>query len=169
MATTAKSPPSNIEFEMFIIGGLLLSGEMQPHAGEALSTVDRDALVATGLTAEDFHDPKARDAYLATIALPSPNLVSALVAAPKLKDYLHRCYAETPSPALCVPSAREVHRMAVSRQLIQVAGVIAQIGYEDALEPMEAIQKAELLLDSISKESKPPKAQKLKWGQVDEG
>ncbi len=148
-----KLPPHSNEFESWVIGGILQSGEARVHAGGKLSEVDWEVLASTGLTPNDFFNDQARACAHAIFTRlgdnQQPSLPQLLTDCPDQSDYIRNSYRNTPSPALVVPSARAVHRMAVSRQLIQAASAIARLGYEDNLDPAEATAKAELILACV--------------------
>ncbi len=144
-ATLERLPPSNVDAEQAVIGSLLL---------------DRDALVKVSawLSPDDFFRESHRFIFEAMLELYKKNQPGDIVT---VTDELERNerlqavggVAYIHSLATIVPTAihveyygRIVQRTSLKRRLIGVAGRIASIGYDDALEVEEAFNQSEELL-----------------------
>ena len=127
-----KLPPANREYESWVIGELVQSGDLRR---DTLSPTDAGLLAATGITREDFHDDRARatwDACARIVARgENPTLVTLRASLPEhLHPYLEECIRVAPGPGLAIAAARELHRLAYCRSLILAGGAIARIAYE---------------------------------------
>lgn len=144
-ATLERLPPSNVDAEQAVIGSLL---------------VDRDALnkINGWLQPDDFFRDSHRFIYQAMLELSQRSQPSDIVT---ITDELERRDQLSPvggvayihSLATVVPTAihveyygRIVQRTSLKRRLISVAGRIASIGYDDALEVEEAFNQSEQML-----------------------
>ncbi|HLG70262.1 MAG TPA: replicative DNA helicase [Chloroflexota bacterium] len=144
-AALERLPPSNVDAEQAVIGSLLL---------------DRDALVKVSawLQADDFFRESHRFVYQAMLDLYKKNEPCDIVT---VTDELERRgqlagvggVAYIHSLATVVPTAihveyygRIVQRTSLKRRLISVAGRMASIGYDDALEVDDAFSQSEQML-----------------------
>jgi replicative DNA helicase len=142
-------PPHNTEAEESVLGSLLID----PEAIEA---------VANFLHTEDFYHPRNRDIYSAMLRLydrrqPTDFVMvcDELERADLLEPiggigYLSRILTIVPTSIHVEYYGRVVQRTAVMRRLIQVAGRIAAIGYEDVADIREALERAEQELFQVT-------------------
>lgn len=142
--TLEKMPPANIDAEQAVLGAILLD------AG-ALVVVSAPTV---GLRAEDFFRDSHRFAYEAMLGLWAEGRALDIVTiADELERrgtlalaggaaYLHSLAAVVPTAIHAPHYAGIVRRAAEKRRLIQVAGRMASIGYDDSVEAEEAIAQA---------------------------
>jgi replicative DNA helicase len=144
-ASLERLPPSNVDAEQAVIGSLLL---------------DRDALVKVSgwLQPDDFFRDSHRFIYEAMLELSARNQPSDIVTVTdelERRDqltavggvaYVHSLATVVPTAIHIEHYARIVQRTSLKRRLISVAGRIASIGYDDALEVEEAFNQSEQLL-----------------------
>ena len=135
-------PPHNSEAEESVLGSLLID----PEAIEA---------VANFLHPEDFYHPRNRDIYAAMLRLYDRRQPTDFVmVCDELErsdllepiggiGYLSRILTIVPTSIHVEYYGRVVQRTAVMRRLIQAAGRIAAIGYEDVADIREALERAE--------------------------
>ena len=145
-----RVPPHNLEAEESLLGAMLLS---------------RDAIsVATAARVEssDFHKPAHAHVYEAVISLygqgepVDPVTVAEELRRAELLDAmggrqtLLRLQAATPASANATHYAKIVSELALLRRLIAVAGEIAEMGYDDAGEVAETLDRAESLVFNVA-------------------
>ena len=133
-------PPHNSEAEESVLGSLLID----PEAIE---------VVAPFLETQDFYHPRNRDVYAAMMRLyerrqPTDFVMvcdelerSDLLDAIGGVGYLSRILTSVPTSIHVEYYGRVVQRTAIMRRLIQAAGRIAAIGYEDHADIHEALEK----------------------------
>lgn len=140
-AVPERLPPHNVEAEESVLGAILL---------------DREAIarVASFLRPEDFFRRRNAETYAAMLALYQEGApIDHLTLADELQrrgtydevgglPYLARLFDAVPTSAHVEHYARIVERTAVMRRLIQAAGRITQIGYQDNLDVDEALEKS---------------------------
>ncbi|PKB65343.1 MAG: replicative DNA helicase [SAR202 cluster bacterium Io17-Chloro-G3] len=143
-----RLPPHDSQAENSVIGSLLLDG-------------DSLTKVSAFLKPEDFYLDKNRFCYEACLNLTSRNeAVNQVTVSHELSihdrltpvggtSYLSSLVNSTPSPTHISHYGQIVHRTSVMRQLIQAAGGIAQIGYENAADTEDSLSRAEEVLFDI--------------------
>jgi replicative DNA helicase len=140
-----KLPPHDADAEEAVIGSLLIDGEV----------INRIApLVGTS----DFYRERNRWCYEACQslyhrgeAIDQISVARELSLKERLEEvggpgYLSHVIAAVPTSVHAEHFARIVNRTATMRRLIQAAGDIASIGYEDAPDTEQALQRAEDIL-----------------------
>jgi replicative DNA helicase len=144
-----RLPPQSIDAEQSVLGALL---------------IDRDAVieVADVLRPADFYRPAHGSIYDAVLDLYDKREPIDIVTVSEVlerKDqleqvggsaYLTSLINLTPTAVNALHYARIVERKAVLRNLIGAAGRIAAIGYEEAADVGESIDKAEQELFAVS-------------------
>jgi replicative DNA helicase len=144
-----RLPPQSIEAEQSVLGALL---------------IDRDAIieVADFLRSADFYRQAHGTIYEAVLELyerREPVDIVTVSEALERRDqleqvggsaYLTSLINMTPTAVNAVHYARIVERKAVLRNLIAAAGRIAGIGYEEAADVGESIDRAEQELFAVS-------------------
>ena len=143
-----RLPPHDIDAEESVIGSVLIDGE-------ALTKITGS--VKPG----DFYSQKNRWCYEASLTLferdEAINQVSVAHEL-SLRDqlegvggtaYLTHLVLSVPTSVHIEHYAQIVHRTSIMRQIIQVGGDIAAIGYEGGPDPDGALRKAEELLFSV--------------------
>lgn len=145
---TDRILPHNNEAENSVIGSLLLDGDSLPR-------------VSSFVKPEDFFIERNRFCYEACLNLANRNeAINQVTVAHELliherlevvggNEYLNSLVNSVPSPIHIVHYGEIVQRTSVMRQLIQTAGNIAEIGYEDAPETEDSLSRAEELLFDI--------------------
>jgi replicative DNA helicase len=143
--TLERLPPSNVDAEQAVIGSLLL---------------DRDALVKISgfLQPDDFFRDSHRFVYEAMLELYRKNEPSDIVTVtdelerkgqlPEVGgvSYIHSLATVVPTAIHVEYYAHIVERTSLKRRLISVAGRMASIGYDDALDVEQAFEQSEQLL-----------------------
>lgn len=144
-----RLPPHNIEAEEAVLGSIL---------------IDREAIgrIATFLRESDFYRDRNKEVYAAGLTLydrrePTDVLTvqDELERRGKLEEcggatYLASLSAAVPTSVHAEHYARIVERTAVMRRLIQAAGQIAAIGYEQSDDVDGCLDRAEQLLFAVS-------------------
>ncbi|MPZ16001.1 MAG: replicative DNA helicase, partial [Chloroflexi bacterium] len=142
-------PPHNTEAEESVLGSLLID----PEAIEAVTGF---------LRPEDFYHPRNREIYAAMVRLlerrhPTDFVMvcDELERAGQLEAcggvaYLSRILTVVPTSIHVEHYGRVVERTALMRRLIGAAGRIAAIGYGDAADVHEALDRAEQALFSVT-------------------
>jgi replicative DNA helicase len=144
-----RLPPQSIDAEQSVLGALL---------------IDRDAIieVADVLQAKDFYRQAHGTIYEAVLDLYARREPIDIVTVSEVLErgdrleqvggsaYLTSLINLTPTAVNAVHYARIVERKAVLRNLIGAAGRIAAIGYEEAADVGESIDKAEQELYAVS-------------------
>jgi replicative DNA helicase len=144
-----RLPPQNLDSEQAVLGSIL---------------IDRDAIieVADFLRAEDFYRQAHGRIYAAMLALfehrepiDVVTVAEALERAGELEpvggaSYLSTLGNDTPTAVHVAQYGRIVERKALLRRLIQAAGKIAAIGYEDGPDIQESIDRSEAELFAVS-------------------
>jgi replicative DNA helicase len=144
-----RLPPQSLEAEQSVLGAIL---------------IDREAIieVAEFLKPEDFYRQAHGAIYRAMLDLFERREPVDIVTVSETLErggdletaggraYLTSLSNQTPTAVHAVQYARIVERKAVLRNLIGAAGRIAGIGYEDAAEISDAIDRAESELFSVS-------------------
>ena len=140
-----KLPPHDADAEEAIIGSLLIDGEV----------INR---IAPLVSENDFYRERNRWCYAACQslyhrgeAIDQISVARELSLKERLDEvggpgYLSHVIASVPTPVHAEHFARIVNQTATMRRLIQAAGDIAAIGYEDAAETEQALQRAEDIL-----------------------
>ena len=142
-------PPQNLDSEQAVLGSIL---------------IDRDAIieVADLLRPEDFYRQAHGRIYAAMLELfehrepiDVVTVAEALERASELEavggaSYLSTLGNDTPTAVHVGQYGRIVERKALLRRLIQAAGKIAAIGYEDGPDVQEAIDRSEAELFAVS-------------------
>jgi len=143
--TLERLPPNNVDAEQAVIGSLLL---------------DRDALVKVSgfLKGDDFFRDSHRFIYEAMLDLYGRGLPCDIVTVTDELErkaqlpsvggvaYIHSLATVVPTAIHVEYYARIVERTSLKRRLISVAGRIASIGYDDALEVEVAFDESERML-----------------------
>jgi replicative DNA helicase len=144
-----RLPPQNLDSEQAVLGSIL---------------IDRDAIieVADFLHPEDFYRQAHGRIFAAMLDLfehrepiDVVTVAEALERAGELDgvggaSYLSTLGNDTPTAVHVGQYGRIVERKALLRRLIQAAGKIAAIGYEDGPDIQEAIDRSEAELFSVS-------------------
>lgn len=144
-----KLPPQNLEAEQSVLGSLL---------------IDRDAIIRVSdfLTADDFYADKHAIIYDAMVDLYRQHepidvlsLANRLTELEKLesiggRSYLTSLTNTTPTASHIVSYAHIVQRKATLRRLIQSAGEITQLGYQEEDDVEKILDEAEQKLFSVS-------------------
>jgi replicative DNA helicase len=144
-----RLPPQNLDSEQAVLGSIL---------------IDRDAIieVADFLHPEDFYRQSHGRIYAAMLDLfehrepiDVVTVAEALERSDELEavggpSYLSQLGNDTPTAVHVAQYGRIVERKALLRRLIQAAGRIAAIGYEDGPDIQEAIDRSEAELFSVS-------------------
>ncbi|MBI4494848.1 MAG: replicative DNA helicase, partial [Chloroflexi bacterium] len=142
-------PPHSVEAEEAVLGSVL---------------VDRDAIgqVASFLRPEDFYRERNGSVYRAMLALYDHRepvdyltVVDELERADKYEAvgglaYLSSLLSVVPTSVHVEHYARIVERTAIMRRLIQAAGKIAQLGYQDSQDVDTVLERAEQLLLAVA-------------------
>ena len=145
----SRIPPQNNEAEISVLGSLML---------------DRDAIIKIGdlITAEDFYDPKHQVIYEAIISLFGKNTsidiltVTNYLEEKKLLEqvgglsYLNSLMANVPTAANVVHYAAIVRKKGTLRRLIQTAGDISTIAYNEENDIEQLLDEAEQKLFGVS-------------------
>ncbi|MGD0123480.1 MAG: DnaB-like helicase N-terminal domain-containing protein [Candidatus Limnocylindrales bacterium] len=148
-ASIDRLPPQNIDSEQGALGSIL---------------IDRDAIleVADFLHPEDFYRQAHGRIFAAMLELQAGHkpidvvtVADALESAGDLKaiggaSYLSTLANDTPTAVHVAQYGRIVERKAVLRRLIQAAGKIAAIGYEDGQDVDEAVARARAEFDAVA-------------------
>jgi replicative DNA helicase len=146
---TDRLPPQNLDAEQAVLGSIL---------------IDRDAVieVADFLAAEDFYRQAHGRIFAAMLGLYERNepidivtVAESLERSGELEavggaGYLSQLGNDTPTAVHVGQYGRIVERKALLRRLIQSAGKIAAIGYEDGQDVQESIDRAESELFAVS-------------------
>jgi replicative DNA helicase len=146
---TDRLPPQSLDAEQAVLGSIL---------------IDRDAIieVADFLTADDFYRQAHGQIFAAMLELYGHNepidivtVAEAVERAGQLEaiggaGYLSQLANDTPTAVHVAQYGRIVERKALLRRLIQSAGRIAGIGYEDGPDVQESIDRAEAELFAVS-------------------
>jgi replicative DNA helicase len=144
-----RLPPQNLDSEQAVLGSIL---------------IDRDAIieVADFLHAEDFYRQAHGRIFAAMLDLfEHREPIDVVTVAEALErdgeleavggpGYLSQLGNDTPTAVHVAQYGRIVERKALLRRLIQAAGRIAAIGYEDGPDIQEAIDRSEAELFSVS-------------------
>jgi replicative DNA helicase len=144
-----RLPPQNLDSEQAVLGSIL---------------IDRDAIieVADFLNPEDFYRQAHGRVFAAMLDLfehrepiDVVTVAEALERAGELEavggpSYLSQLGNDTPTAVHVAQYGRIVERKALLRRLIQAAGRIAAIGYEDGPDIQEAIDRSEAELFAVS-------------------
>ena len=144
-----RLPPQNLDSEQAVLGSIL---------------IDRDAIieVADFLRPEDFYRQAHGRVYAAMLELfEHREPIDVVTVAESLEragdlegvggpSYLSQLGNDTPTAVHVAQYGRIVERKALLRRLIQAAGRIAAIGYEDGSDVQEAIDRAEAELFAVS-------------------
>jgi replicative DNA helicase len=144
-----RLPPQSLEAEQSILGAIL---------------IDRDAIieVADFLRPEDFYRQAHGTIYASMIELFEKREPIDIVTVSETLErrgelegaggraFLSSLGNQTPTAVHALHYARIVERKSLLRNLIQAAGRIAGIGYEDGPEVQEAIDRAESELFAVS-------------------
>ncbi len=140
-----KLPPHDAEAEEAVIGSLLIDGEV----------INR---IAPLVTVNDFYRERNRWCYEACQSLyhrgepiDQISVARELSLKERLEEvggpgYLSHVIAAVPTSVHAEHFARIVNRTATMRRLIQAAGDIASIGYEDSPDTEQALERAEDIL-----------------------
>ena len=140
-----KLPPHDADAEEAVIGSLLIDGEV----------INR---IAPLVGVEDFYRERNRWCYQACQSLyqrgepiDQISVARELSLRERLEEvggpgYLSHVIAAVPTSVHAEHFARIVNQTATMRRLIQAAGDIATIGYEDAPDTEQALQRAEDIL-----------------------
>ena len=143
-----KLPPHDADAEEAIIGSLLIDGEV----------INR---IAPLVRVDDFYRERNRWCYEACQslyhrgeAIDQISVARELSLKERLDEvggpgYLSHVIAAVPTSVHAEHFARIVNRTATMRRLIQAAGDIAAIGYEDAADTEQALQQAEDILFGV--------------------
>lgn len=150
MSDADKLPPANVEAEQSVLGSMLMD------AGAVVRVVPL-------LRFEDFHRSSHAKIYRAILTLyDRREAVDVLTVASELERasaleevggivYLTDLIAQTPVAAHVEYYAGLVSRASVQRQLIDTAGQIARVAYDDESETIdETIDRAEALLFQVA-------------------
>ena len=149
-AQRGRVPPHNLEAEESLLGAMLLSRDAISAATEAR------------VETSDFYKPAHAHIYDAVMALYSvgepvdPVTVSDELRRADLLDFvggraaLLRLQADTPASANAGHYAKIVNELALLRRLIGVAGDIAEMGYDDATEVADTLDRAESLVFEVA-------------------
>ncbi len=149
MTTVDRLPPQNIEAEQSVLGSLL---------------IDRDAIirVAPSLRPEDFYRETHASIYSAVLDLHERRqpadfitLSDELARRNELEfvggqAYLTELISTVPTSIHVEHYAGIVQRTAVLRRLIEAAGKIAQLAYQEAEEVDVVVDRAEQILFEVS-------------------
>lgn len=142
-------PPHNLEAEQSVLGALLIDSEAV-------------ARVAEFLRPEDFFRPAHQPVYRAILHLYEQGTPADIVT---LCDYLERrneleavggeayladLQASVPTSYNVEHYARIVERTATLRRLIDAAGSIARVAYDDKISAEQAIREAEAILFKVA-------------------
>jgi replicative DNA helicase len=144
-----RLPPQNLDSEQAVLGSIL---------------IDRDAIieVADFLHPDDFYRQAHGRIFAAMLDLfehrepiDVVTVAEALERAGELEavggpSYLSQLGNDTPTAVHVAQYGRIVERKALLRRLIQAAGRIAAIGYEDGPDIQEAIDRSEAELFAVS-------------------
>ena len=145
---TDRVPPCDEQAENSVIGSLLLDGE----------SISR---VSSFLKADDFYQDKNKYCFEACLNLISRNeAVNQVTVSHELAihdrlepvggtEHLSHLANAVPNPTHITHFAHIVHNAAVMRQLIQAANDIARIGYENAPDTEDTLNRSEELLFNI--------------------
>ncbi len=147
--TVEKLPPQNIEAEQSVLGGLL---------------IDKDAVskVASFLRPEDFYREAHGQIYAAILNLyERREPVDFITVCDELErreqlervggaSYITSLISAVPTAAHVEHYGRIVERAAMRRRLIQAAGRIAEVAYEEAEDIDEIIDQAEQLVFGVA-------------------
>ncbi len=140
-----KLPPHDADAEEAVIGSLLIDGEV----------INR---IAPLVAVDDFYRERNRWCYQACQALyqrgepiDQISVARELSLRERLDEvggpgYLSHVIAAVPTSVHAEHFARIVNRTATMRRLIQAAGDIATIGYEDSPDTEQALERAEDIL-----------------------
>ena len=140
-----KLPPHDADAEEAVIGSLLIDGEV----------INR---IAPLVAADDFYRERNRWCYQACQSLyqrgepiDQISVARELSLRERLEEvggpgYLSHVIAAVPTSVHAEHFARIVNRTATMRRLIQAAGDIATIGYEDSPDTEQALERAEDIL-----------------------
>jgi hypothetical protein len=158
-----RLPPQNLDSEQAVLGSILIDPTslvvseqeiMRRMPDGSLDPSKSPAVVMEFLRPEDFYRQAHGRIYAAMLALYErgvrPDVVTVAEELERTGDlegvggagYLSTLGNDTPSSLSCVQYAQIVHRKAVLRNLIGVAGKIAAIGYEDGSDVGEALDRA---------------------------
>ncbi len=147
--TEEKFPPHNIEAEEAVLGSLLLDGE------EIVNVIDL-------LKPQDFYREKNRWVYEACLSLyerkEEINQITVgqelarcgKLAAIGSSIYLSHLIGSSPTSIQIKSYAQIVHRLSVTRRLIDAGGQIARIGYDAEPDVDHALKKALEILQRVS-------------------
>ncbi len=144
-----RLPPQSLDAEQAVLGSVL---------------IDRDAIVeiADFLRPDDFYRQAHGKIYAVMLDLfehrEPIDIVTVAEALERVGEleaiggagYLSSLGSQTPTAVHVAQYARIVERKALLRRLIQAAGKIAAIGYEDGSDTQESIDRAEAELFSVS-------------------
>ena len=144
-----RLPPQNLDSEQAVLGSIL---------------IDRDAIieVADFLHTEDFYRQAHGRIFAAMLQLfEKREPIDVVTVAETLErdgdleaiggaSYLSTLGNDTPTAVHVAQYGRIVERKAVLRRLIQAAGKIAAIGYEDGADIQESIDRSEAELFAVS-------------------
>lgn len=144
-----RMPPQNTDAERSVLGAVLL---------------DKDAIIKIIdiLTPEDFYEDRNGIIYEAMLTLFDKRqpidiltISEILDTSGKIKDaggsaYLAQIVNETPSASNIVHYAQICREKAVLRRLIQAAGNITELGYDEDADLSETLDKAEQSLFAVS-------------------
>lgn len=142
-------PPHDLEAEQAVLGSLL---------------IDREAMVkiADTLLADDFYDPTHRLIFTAALSLFEKRqpidlltLVSELKSTKKIKDvggesYLAELTDHTPTAAHVFEYSKIVKHKSTLRRLIAAGQSISGLGFEEAKDITEVLEKAEQKIFQVS-------------------
>jgi replicative DNA helicase len=146
---TDRLPPQSLDAEQAVLGSIL---------------IDRDAIIEVSafLSPDDFYRQAHGRIYAAMLDLSQRGepidivtVAEALERSGELEAaggaaYLSQLGNDTPTAVHVEQYGRIVERKAVLRRLIQSAGKIAAIGYEDSQDVQESIDRAEAELFAVS-------------------
>ncbi len=149
MTLSEKTIPANIDAERAVLGALIIDSEA---IGE----------IASFLRPEDFYRERHRAIYAARLDLYERRepgdfvtLVDELrrrgqIEAVGGESYLLELVGDVPTAIHVEHYARIVERSALLRRLIDAAGKIAEIGYDNPADVDDALDRAEQLLFQVS-------------------
>jgi len=142
-----RLPPSDVDAERATLGSILI---------DQASVAD----VMDLLSVDDFYDPRHRLIFAAMVGLYERGVPPALVV---VRDelnshaeeaggtaYLSGLALDVPTSVHAVQYAQVVQRKAVRRRLIQAAGKIATLGWEDGPHLLEDLEQAASELRSVA-------------------
>ncbi len=153
-AAQLRVPPHNLDAERSVLGALLLDKD---QIGQVVGSLEAD---------EFYHDAHAAifRAMLSLFSQGTP--LDTLTLADELErqsaleavgglDLLTSLAAAVPTAANVAYYARIVHGHAIKRRLIQAGGQLAELGFDEALDPQQAIEEAERTVFAVADRGRP--------------